>query len=482
MRITLPSLVAIAGAVLLISCDGPTEPERTLTLSPSFANSADPNAPANLTVTPVVPAQINLSWSSRSHNETGFQVYRSNGAAEAFFLLTTTAANVTTYSDVALQPVNEHCYFVRGIAKNRVLGTTGTACARPPVKPPAASNASATAQSAVVSIAWTDNSVIESGFRLEVQGATPSDWSQSGSLIAANVTSAQRSATLGTPVCFRVVAYNTFGDAAPSNVACTTPLAAPSVNATGAGQYDREIQISWSPVAGAYWYEMIRSVAGGAWETVYLSDPYSTSFWDQNLTVGTEYSYRVRAVAPGSISDYSSVASATAVNGRPRGPAWVEAWASSGTTVDVYWEVPQAYWDGSSIITAWRVQRSTSPFTTWTTVAETGIQPDEWNWGYYGYFGDSGLTPDELVCYQVIALSGSLESDPSSGYYSCTVPTDYYGDPGGASARSRQTGTLLNKQLPLRGIGSSKFLPGSHAGMKISKRSITPSTRRSGRK
>src|SRR2546423_12539508 len=98
MHIKPTSLLAIAyAAAALTACDGPTAVEGTLT--PSFAAATDPNAPANLTATAVFPPQINLAWTAKSHNETGFQIYRSStGPTVGFSLLTTTAANVTSYA------------------------------------------------------------------------------------------------------------------------------------------------------------------------------------------------------------------------------------------------------------------------------------------------------------------------------------------------------------------------------------------------
>src|SRR5688572_16453624 len=181
MQIRPASLVTIVYAVAaLTSCDGPTAVEQTL--SPSFANSVDPNAPANLTATPVVPNRINLVWTAKSRNETGFQIYRSDGPTAGFYPLAATAPNVVTYADVSLQPVSQHCYKVQAMARTRIIGTSSTACAVPPVTPAAASNASAVPHGSDVSITWTDNSAIESGFRIEVGASPTATWAGSGTV------------------------------------------------------------------------------------------------------------------------------------------------------------------------------------------------------------------------------------------------------------------------------------------------------------
>jgi Fibronectin type III domain len=62
-----------------------------------------PAAPTNLNATAVSSSQINLSWSDNSNNENGFQIERCQGTGcTDFALLTTTAQNVTTYSNTSL--------------------------------------------------------------------------------------------------------------------------------------------------------------------------------------------------------------------------------------------------------------------------------------------------------------------------------------------------------------------------------------------
>ena len=475
MQIRLTSLVTIACAAVLTSCDeGPTAPERTL--NPSFANSADPNAPANLTATPVVPNKINLAWTAKSHNETGFEVYRSNGATSSFFLLTTTAANVTSYADVALQPVNEHCYYVKAIAKNRVIGVSGTACARPPVTPLPASNASSIPHGTVVDIAWTDNSGIESGFRIEVAGSPAGPWTISEPSVGADATSAQRSAAVLIQVCYHVVAFNEFGDAPASNSACTIPLAAPSLTATG-GEFDREIRLAWSDDNPDEWYyDISRSVSGGEWQVVATLYANTTEYLDQNLSAGTQYSYRVRVTRGAGVSDYSNIAAATAATGPPRGPAGVYTWVIASDGVEVYWDVPYSYWEGTSNITGWKVERAPVGSDDWTVIDAANTS---------GYYDDYGLTPDETVCYRVSTLSTYGESAPTSGDYSCATPTYYYD--GGFGGNSVGTiGSLMNRSTPLLNFGASKSALGKSAprrvgGVRLSNRRLAPSTTQQGR-
>jgi bacillolysin len=61
--------------------------------------------------------KINLSWTDKSSNETGFQVYRKDGAA-AWTLIKTTAANAVAYSDTAVTSGHTYSYKVRAMFKS----------------------------------------------------------------------------------------------------------------------------------------------------------------------------------------------------------------------------------------------------------------------------------------------------------------------------------------------------------------------------
>ena len=70
---------------------------------------------------------------------------------------------------------------------------------------------------------WVDASADETGFKVERSTDGQVTWVIQ-STTAANVTSFnQAGLTLGTQYCYRIIAFNGFGDAAASNVACGTP-------------------------------------------------------------------------------------------------------------------------------------------------------------------------------------------------------------------------------------------------------------------
>jgi uncharacterized repeat protein (TIGR01451 family) len=83
----------------------------------SLTNENIPAAPSGLSASPVSQTQTNLSWTDNSSNETGFKIYRDST------LITTTAANVTAYSDTSLACGTSYTYEVR--ATNASGDSTG---------------------------------------------------------------------------------------------------------------------------------------------------------------------------------------------------------------------------------------------------------------------------------------------------------------------------------------------------------------------
>ncbi|MFL5485550.1 MAG: hypothetical protein ACJ793_07920 [Gemmatimonadaceae bacterium] len=475
MQIRPTSLLAIAYvAAALVACDGPTAVEETF--SPSFAAAIDPNAPANLTATAVFPPQINLAWTAKSHNETGFQIFRSStGTVGSFSLLATTPANVTTYGDAAIQPGPQLCYYVQSIAKNRVIGTSSTTCVGLPV-PPGVSTVLAMALGTGVSITWADNSLIESGFRVESAAGSAGPWTTSGDIVVANGGNALRTAPFNTQVCYRVVAFNGYGDAPPSGAACVTPQPSPTLTATADGQYDREIRLRWTDNATEETYELSRSTSGGPWQVINVFSANTTEYFDYDLTAGTTYSYRIVALkgSAASVNSAEATATATAANGRPRGPANVYTYVYSPTGIQVYWDIPYGYFEGLSNVTGWRVEKSVDPFSSWDIVEENNVA---------GYYLDDGISTTATICYRITAKNSFGESDPSTGYYNCASTADYYEcepcycdvcDGGNSAARPAGVPSLLDRLTPLLRFGPAKSAVGPVRGAKTLKRAQAP--------
>lgn len=93
--------------------------------------------PTNLVATPQSTTQINLAWNDNATNEDGYYVYRSADGI-SFTLLSTEAANTTTYNDTGLTESTVYYYKIvpfdtsgEGVASNVVAMRTdnGSICA-----------------------------------------------------------------------------------------------------------------------------------------------------------------------------------------------------------------------------------------------------------------------------------------------------------------------------------------------------------------
>lgn len=106
--------------------------------------------------------------------------------------------------------------------------------------------------------------------------------------------------TNGVAYYYRVSAFNTAGESAPSSQISVTPAgvsAPPAPTGVSATPGNGQITVAWSPVSGATSYRLYRStISGGQGSTPWRTGLTQTSFIDTGLSNGTSYFYRVSAV------------------------------------------------------------------------------------------------------------------------------------------------------------------------------------------
>ncbi len=113
---------------------------------------------------------VQATWSDSSQDETGFRVERKTGAG-AFGILGTTAAGVTTWDDVGLDPETTYTYRVRAFNDYGISGPSGEAEVTTPPAPTSPPDAPSNLQAVVVTprrvdLTWSDNSDDEDFFTL----------------------------------------------------------------------------------------------------------------------------------------------------------------------------------------------------------------------------------------------------------------------------------------------------------------------------
>jgi hypothetical protein len=155
---------------------------------------------------------LRVDWTDTSSNETGFQIWRGDQ------LITTLAANATTYIDYGWSPAMPVCYRVAATSANGQAATSqpscvGSASGTSWPTAPAGLHLSPAGGGLGLRLDWSDTSANEDGFRILRNGQTIAT-------VAPNIhTYPDFNLSTGVVHCYRVVAFNSAGESA-SNEAC----------------------------------------------------------------------------------------------------------------------------------------------------------------------------------------------------------------------------------------------------------------------
>jgi hypothetical protein len=397
-------------ALLLAGCEDPLAPERETALIAARGGLPQPSSDPQST--PISATQIDLSWPDNSSNETGWEIHRSTtGGNGTFSLLAQTPANTTTHSNVGLKPTTEYCYRIRWFrisGKKTTLGAfLTTTCATTFGPPVAASDVSATpGLYGAVEVAWITKSFTAEGFRLERAASSEGPWVKVETLGSWLRSYRDEGRATEQQVCYRIVALNSFGEALPSNVDCTTPPAAPAKLAAKSLD-EHGIGLTWADLSAAEdGYEVQRAQEDFVWSVIATLPANASAYTDAALAVDTRYWYRVRATKDGGFSEFSSIVSTVTVSAAPAEPSYLLAFPGSSSAVTVYWGADTRSAEG------FRVERSTDNGASWLTAGTTT--------GDQLVFSDEGRSSEQQVCYRAFAFN-RLGDSPASNVF-CTTP------------------------------------------------------------
>ena len=208
-----------------------------------------PSAATNLSATAASSSSIDLAWTDNASDENGFNVERSTDGTN-FNLIGSLGADVSSYSDNGLNASTLYYYRViafngagnsafSNIANATTLGSTLTI-------PDAPTSLSATAASnSSIDLAWTDNASDEDGFNVE-RSADGTNFNLIGSLGADITAYSDNGLNASTLYYYRVIAFNSAGNSASSNIANATTLSASG----GAIIYVENISVSRQAING----------------------------------------------------------------------------------------------------------------------------------------------------------------------------------------------------------------------------------------
>ena len=192
------------------------------------------------------------------------------------------------------------------------------------------------------------------------------------------------------------------------------PTAPTNLAATAAGS-GSQINLSWTASidnVGVTQYLVERCQGAGCSNFAQIGTSTGTTYNDTGLTLGTSYSYRVRATdAAGNLSPYSNVASATTQNSDtqpPTAPSNLVATAVSGSQINLSWT---ASTDNVGV-TGYLVERCQGAAC--SNFAQIGTSTGT-------TYSDTGLTSATSYTYQVRATDSAGNLSPYSNIATATT-------------------------------------------------------------
>jgi Bacterial lectin/Fibronectin type III domain len=179
----------------------------------------------------------------------------------------------------------------------------------PTSAPAAPTNLSAAANSPTsIVLNWTNNATNARAIKIFRSTGNSSNFVQIAEVNRNTTSFTDTGLSPSTKYFYELVATNSLGDSAPSNLAnARTPIAAPLLRVTGTGS--SEIDLAWTPTADGH-YNVLRSTDGTNFTVIANVSSNVTSYVDTGLAPGT-YFYEVQGFDQDGETATSNVVSAT---------------------------------------------------------------------------------------------------------------------------------------------------------------------------
>lgn len=243
-------------------------------------------APLGLTLSVGTGTGINLAWTD-GEGETGYVIERSADGA-AWTVVTTTAADVTSYSDNNLSGSRRYFYRISAAdAAGRSPASTVQSIVNRPSAPTNVEVTSWTTSSLIID--WRDTDE-ETGYRIE-RSTDGTTWTVLGT-VGANVPSYTNTGlSTATQYRYRVIPLSATGDGPASTVAIGSTRLPALTGLAFTNKAYNQMAMSWTAVTGATSYRVERSTDGTSFST--LSTVTTLTYADNTVSAMNEYYYRV---------------------------------------------------------------------------------------------------------------------------------------------------------------------------------------------
>lgn len=253
-----------------------------------------------------------------------------------------------------------------------------------------------------LALVWADNSLDETGFRIERSTNGGATWSTLV-VVAPNTTAyIDGTSTFGATTSYRIGAENTMGVSSYTNVGSgvRVPGAVNGIRAVVLS--GTQVSLTWTDIVGETSYRVERSVNGNTWDTATIAGANSTGVTLTGLAGSTAYSFRVISMI-GSVSGFASVTVTTTT--LPAAPATVTGTGVGTTSARITW---------SSVAgaTGYKVQRLLNG--TWTSLGSLSPTASTYTL--------NSLTPGEAAVLRVRAFSEVGDGDVSATVNTGALP------------------------------------------------------------
>lgn len=379
-----------------------------------------------ITVTRVNENKINVAWTDGIADETGFKLFRCSGAGCSDFTQTQTPAqNVVSYDDLNLPVSTSYTYKIQAYKTAACSWTTpfsNEATAVTAIVPPGTLSAVAD-NTTRITLAWTDNTVSETGFRIErCAGAGCADFAFVANAAANALTYQDNSVCAATGYTYRVRAERSTSPAWTSSWSASASASTPAPSApsglTVTATADTKTELAWTDTntdETIFRIERCLDAGGGCvnFDEVGTSAGATTAYADSTVAASSTYCYRVRAgktALCGWDTGYSNTACDLTY---PAKPTALTAAPSGSRKVVLSWNDPATDEDGFEV----EVRIFTGGFVNIATLAPNATT-----------FTDTrGISAGKTYEYRVRAFRGSDKS-PYSASASVTMPQWQAGD------------------------------------------------------
>lgn len=294
--------------------------------SHTFYIICEPNAPL-ITATTVSSNQINLSWNDVD-GETGYEVTRKLLVGGTWATIGTTAAGITTFSDVGLTPNVGYCYGIKAFNNDASSVWSNTACATTfPTTPLTPINLTTTSSvSGQIDLSWTDVAG-ETGYKIFRKLSPSGAYAQVATVTQNQNTYSDNDTALiqNSEYCYKIKAYNSGGESGFSNESCAivNPNISPApTNLTATAMSASQINLAWNDVLDEAGYIIYRSPSlSGTYTQLAMVNANVVNYSNIGLSANTQYCYKVKSYNTSGQSSFSSAACANTFMSAPMPPS-----------------------------------------------------------------------------------------------------------------------------------------------------------------